>query len=110
MTVDGVLRRGPQWVDSSLSRPPLDFQPDNLLCWPERPESARTGHSTQSPLRQHWFEVQITAQQNMSCRNKGASMGFGALAVAVLRKLDGIYEVQTAAMCRKQALVAFSVA
>jgi hypothetical protein len=34
--------------------------------------------------------TEITAQQNMSCRNKGASMGFGALAVAVLRKLDGI--------------------
>jgi len=31
------------WVDSGLSRPPLDFQPGNLLCWPERPGSARFG-------------------------------------------------------------------
>lgn len=34
--------------------------------------------------------TEITAQQNISCRNKGAGMGFGALAVSVLRKLNGI--------------------
>jgi hypothetical protein len=40
------------WVDSGLSRPPLDFQPGNLLCWPERPGSAKSGLSSSSIL--HW--------------------------------------------------------
>ena len=35
--------QGPQWVDSCLSRPLLDFQPGNLLCSGERPGSARSG-------------------------------------------------------------------
>jgi hypothetical protein len=28
----------------SLSRPPLNFQIVNLLCWPERPGSAKSEH------------------------------------------------------------------
>lgn len=33
----------PQWVGTGLSRPPLNFQPGNLLCWLDRRDSAKSG-------------------------------------------------------------------
>jgi hypothetical protein len=30
----------------SLSWPPLDFQPSVLLCWPRRPNSAKSGQAS----------------------------------------------------------------
>lgn len=35
----------PKRGESSLTMQPLDFRPDNLLCCPERPGSARSGQS-----------------------------------------------------------------
>jgi hypothetical protein len=37
---------GPLWVDSGLWRRLLNFQPGELVCSTERPDSARSGHSS----------------------------------------------------------------
>lgn len=34
-----------QWGGTGLSRPPLDFQPGNLLCWLDRLDSANSSRS-----------------------------------------------------------------
>lgn len=40
------VTQGPLRIDSGLWQWPLDFPPDNLLCCPEGPGSARTGYAT----------------------------------------------------------------
>jgi hypothetical protein len=45
-----------QWVGTGLSRPPLNFQPGNLLCWLDRLDSVKSGPSLTSNI---WREVSL---------------------------------------------------
>lgn len=52
------------WFDSVLSRQSVTFQPGHLLCWPERPGSAKTGLRLKGSYEQKVAATACTGLQN----------------------------------------------
>jgi TonB family protein len=88
------LRFYTAWVGTDLSRPSLDFQPVNLLCWLDRLNSAKSGPWSETPA------VSITREIGMSFAIKGvifAAVGLVFTGLGIANAGDKIVPIKAAA-------------